>query len=260
METALALAAAQTISVRGDVDANVEHHLKATEAAVAAGARVIVFPELSLTGYEIDLAADLAFEVNDRRLEPLEATARAHDAILVVGAPLRLDGHLHIAALIVGPTGVDVYTKRTLGAFRASDNPGGAIPPPEASVFEPGTHDPLVDAGGTPAAIAVCADVGRPEHAGAAAQRGARIYLASMFVIPSELERDRARLTAYARAHGMVVVFANHGGPSGGLASAGSSAVIAETGVPVVELEPVGPGIAVAVNDPHGWRCEAVPL
>ncbi|WP_376768576.1 nitrilase-related carbon-nitrogen hydrolase, partial [Pseudonocardia pini] len=50
----LAVAAAQPACVARDVAANARGH---AEAVRAAGARVVVFPELSLTGYELDAPA-----------------------------------------------------------------------------------------------------------------------------------------------------------------------------------------------------------
>src|SRR5262245_53260102 len=54
------IAAAQVPSVRGDIDANIAIHAAAMAAAARHGVTVLVFPELSLTGYEPDLAAELA--------------------------------------------------------------------------------------------------------------------------------------------------------------------------------------------------------
>ena len=56
--TALTLAAAQTISIPGDVAANIQRHLAMMRAAAEQGVQLLVFPELSLTGYEPFLAAD----------------------------------------------------------------------------------------------------------------------------------------------------------------------------------------------------------
>ena len=56
----------------------------------------------------------------------------------------------------------------------------------------------------------------------------------------------------------MAIVFANFGGPSGGLPSAGRSAVIGETGASLVELGATGAGIAVAREFDDGWRVEAL--
>jgi hypothetical protein len=55
------IAVAQTCPVRGDVETNLAQHLRLTALAASEGAQVVVFPELSLTGYEIGLAERLAF-------------------------------------------------------------------------------------------------------------------------------------------------------------------------------------------------------
>ena len=71
------IAAAQTVPVRGDVDANMERHVRLVHVAADAHARVLVFPELSLTGYELDLAGSQAFTESDPRLTPLVEAASA---------------------------------------------------------------------------------------------------------------------------------------------------------------------------------------
>jgi predicted amidohydrolase len=50
---------AQTKSVKGDVLKNIENHLKFIELALAFSADLIIFPELSLTGYEPELAGKM---------------------------------------------------------------------------------------------------------------------------------------------------------------------------------------------------------
>jgi predicted amidohydrolase len=180
---------------------------------------------------------------------------------LVVGAPVRVGSKLHLGAFIVSPAGtVDVYTKHYLGAFAAGDNPGGPTPPPEASVFQPGDQNPLVRFAGNTAAVAVCADTGRPSHPQQVAERGARTYLASMFVIPAHLENDATNLRTYAARHSMVVAFANYGGPSGGMPSGGGSAIWSDRGDLLVKLDPIGAGVAVAVEGPAGWRTSTEAL
>ncbi|MEW6320469.1 MAG: carbon-nitrogen hydrolase family protein [Acidobacteriota bacterium] len=255
------IAAAQTVPVRGDVAANTDAHLRLAHLAADEGAAVLVFPELSLTGYEMDLAEPLAFVPGDPRLAPLVAAAAARGLTLVVGAPVRIDDRLHIGALILAPDGtVAVYTKQRLGAFGAGAAVDGTVPPGEATVFAPGRLDPLLRISGHPMAIGICADTGRPAHPQAAADRGATTYLASVFVIPSEFDREAANMAVYAARHRMAVVFANYGGPSGGLASAGRSAIWSETGERLVELDRSGAGIAVAVHTGAGWRARAIML
>lgn len=54
-------ALAQIDSKVGNLSANVDHHLEYIDAAIKAGCELILFPELSLTGYTVrDLAWDLA--------------------------------------------------------------------------------------------------------------------------------------------------------------------------------------------------------
>ena len=60
-------------------------HAAAITSAAGRGVSVLVFPELSLTGYEPDLAAELAIEATDARLAPLAALARRHQIAVIVG-------------------------------------------------------------------------------------------------------------------------------------------------------------------------------
>ena len=254
------IAAAQTISTRGNVDANLEQHARLVHAAAEEQAQVLVFPELSLTGYELDLANDLAFSQSDPRLAPLTELAFVHRMTLIVGAPVRIGSCLHIGAFIVSPDRtVGLYTKHHLGAFSANGGSDG-VPAPEETVFHPGNRNPLIRFGGNTAAVAVCADTSRPSHAQRAADRGARTYLASMFVIPSDLMVETANLSAYAVRHSMAVVFANYGGPSGGLGSGGGSAIWSEKGELLAQLDRIGTGVTVAMECDARWRAKTVML
>ena len=249
------LGVAQTCPVRGDVSANLAEHLRLVRLASEHGARVVSFPELSLTGYELELADGLAFSPDDPRLAPIADAARSHALTVIVGAPVRLEQRLHIAAIIFEPGGArSVYTKQRLGAFGESARRDGDVPPPEASVFQAGALDPLVALDGKTAAVAICADVGLASHAARARERGVSAYLASMFVIPSEFADDASRLGRYASEHSFCVALANYGSRTGGLAAAGRSSIWSESGELLVEMPPSGAGIAVARRTVDGWR------
>jgi len=255
------LAVAQTCPLKGDVQANVDEHLRLVRIAARAGAQIVAFPELSLTGYELELARDVAFLEDDPRLSPLLQAAASSAMILIVGAPVRLGTRLYIGAFILRPDQTaSLYTKHHLGAFSASAACDGSVPPAEATMFHPGDRNPLVHFSGITAAVAVCADIGRPSHAQQAADRGAGVYLASMFVIPSEFAGDAATLQGYATQHAMTVAFANFGSPTGGLAAAGRSAIWSGTGELLTQLPAHGAGVAVATETCAGWRTKAVML
>jgi hypothetical protein len=81
-----------------------------------------------------------------------------------------------------------------------------------------------------------------------------------MFVIPSDLATDTGHLRDYAVRHSMAVVFANFGGPSGGLPSGGRSAIWSESGAPLAQLDAGGIGLAIAVEGAAGWRAKSLML
>jgi predicted amidohydrolase len=86
MMTKLTLALAQINTRLGDVEANLEKHLVYVQEARAAGADLLVFPELSLTGYVLqDLASSVALQPDDN--DPIfRRLLQASQAIdLVVG-------------------------------------------------------------------------------------------------------------------------------------------------------------------------------
>jgi len=253
------LAVAQTVPHAGDVAANTTEHLSLMRLAAEAGAELLVFPELSLTGYELELGPELSFQSADARLAPLTTLVAELNLTVIVGAPVELDAALHIGAFILTPHAEpSVYTKQHLGAFPADINAGGPVPPPEPSIFKPGTRDPLVDVNGKHGSVAICADTGRAAHAQAAADRGSSLYLASMFFTPGEVEQEHARLRSYARRHALCVAAANYGGATGGLPSGGHSAIWSPQGTLISVLPGSGAGVALAFEDESGWRSQVL--
>jgi predicted amidohydrolase len=254
MRCDLSFAVAQFVPLAGDVAGNVERHLELIRLTAPEGAQLLLFPELSLSGYEIARASELAFSRNDARLRPLAQAASRCNMTLIVGAPLREEGKLYLAAFILLPDGgVDLYTKRHLGAFPAAAAIDGTVPPAESTVFSAGIRAPLLRLDEWTAGLAICADVGQPSHAQAAVDQGASLYLASMFVIPSEWEAECARLHARAVQHAIPVAFANFCGSSGGLAAAGRSSIWSEHGELLVQLNADRPAVAVATRTSEEW-------
>ncbi|MEQ4548041.1 nitrilase-related carbon-nitrogen hydrolase, partial [Nocardioides kribbensis] len=91
----LPVAVAQPRVHRGDLAATAREHAL---ALASAGARLVVFPELSLTGYELD-AEPVALD-DPRWAVVVEACARA-GAVALVGASVAVDDRLFIATVRV---------------------------------------------------------------------------------------------------------------------------------------------------------------
>jgi hypothetical protein len=144
---ALKIAVAQPPCVSYDVAANAETHAATIRAA---DARVVVFPEFSLTGYELDAPAIAAA---DSRLTPIvEACAEVGSLALVGAAGQGREGEAHIAMLAVDGTGVTLaYRKMWLGTA-------------ESQRFTPGSKPAVLEVDGWRLGLAICKDTGIPRH------------------------------------------------------------------------------------------------
>ncbi|PRX51269.1 putative amidohydrolase [Prauserella shujinwangii] len=195
----LTVAAAQPPGAGHAVAANAVAH---ADAVRAAAARVVVFPELSLTGYELDAEP---VSPDDPRLAPLVDACRDTGTCALAGAPVSGDGgRPSIGMLAVDGSGAAVvYRKAWLG---------GAEP----ERFAPGPGPAVHEVGGWRLGLAICKDTGVDRHAADTAALGMDVYVAGVV----EAEADTAVLARRARrvatGYGVGVVLASWAGPTGG--------------------------------------------
>lgn len=189
----LSIAVAQPRTVAHDVAGNALAH---AEAVRAAAARVVVFPELSLTGYELDAAP---VEPDDERLAPIVAACAETGTLALVGAPVPGP---HIGVLAVDGDGARVVYGKThlYGA--------------EADHFVPG-EPTVLEVDGVRLGLAVCRDTGLPEHAAATAALGMDGYVAGVVHSEAEAEVHGERARRAAADHGVWVATAAFAGPTG---------------------------------------------
>lgn len=219
----LAVAVAQPPTVSLDVAANARSHAATVEGA---GARVVVFPELSLTGYELDAPT---ITPEDARLGPLVAACAAAGSVALVGAPVQGEaGRVHIAMLAVDGTGARVvYHKLWLGTA-------------EAGRFTPGDKPAALAVDGWRLGLAICKDTGVAQHAADTAALGIHAYVAGV----AEHAHDAAVLTERARRvardHQVWVALASFAGPTGSgyTHTAGRSGIWAPGGALVTQAGP----------------------
>jgi NAD+ synthase (glutamine-hydrolysing) len=134
----IGVALAQIATCPGQLRHNLDLHLEAIAAAQAAGAAIVVFPELSLSGYLLAHGViELAFDLADARLAPLLDASRA--VSLLVGLPLREPhGGISNAALLLEDGAVrGVHRKLYLPTYGMFDEgryfvPGPALVPLES--------------------------------------------------------------------------------------------------------------------------------
>ncbi|WP_333990431.1 carbon-nitrogen hydrolase family protein [Pseudomonas sp. S3(2024)] len=244
------VAAAQSLSIAGDLAANLARHLRFMAVAAEQGVELLVFPELSLTGYEGQMAADLAIDPQDAVLQPLRDCARELGLTAVVGMPIRDrdSSKILIGALTLGGDGsLEVYSKQHLHSG-------------EELFYAPGAGGSSLSIGGDTVALAVCADFSNASHAAAAADLGADLYAAGVLIGEKGYGVDSALLQGYAQNHSMAVLMANHAGLTGGWQSAGRSAFWSESGTLVVAARGPGEVLVIVRRDAGAWQGRVVPV
>jgi predicted amidohydrolase len=206
----LSLAVVQPECVPGDAGANGVIHAR---AVVGARARLVVFPELSLTGYELDAAL---VEPGDAALDPIVAACAATGSTALVGAPVPgPGGRAYIAMLEVSPAGVAVlYRKQWIGGD-------------EAVRFSPGDEPTVFEVDGWRLGVGICRDTGIGEHVERMAELDIDAYVAGLVHRSDERAEQQRRAVWIAGRCRAYVAFASFAGPTGGeyQHTAGSSAI-----------------------------------
>lgn len=235
------VAAAQSGSRAGEIDWNISHHMDFIQQAAELQVDVLVFPELSLSGYELALSPALAMEINDPRLIPFSIAASQYQMSVTIGLPL-LDGEqIRLCALTFLPDGARlVYGKRHL--FGA-----------EKQFFQPGDSVALFGQPQRYVALAVCADLSVEGFAQDAARRGACLYANSVLVSVGGYENDCQYLARWSGKYNMAVLMANHALPTGGYQSAGKSAFWDPHGRQVVQGG-TGEQLVIARQMGNDWQ------
>jgi len=205
------IAAAQLSPSAGDFERNLQKHRVLIDQAVAGGADLVLFPELSLTGYEPTLAKDLTLDLHARALDVLQELSDSHQLTICAGAPTSGHGGVRISMFVFQPGCPRIiYSKQQLH----SD---------ELPFFVPGTEQVLLRHGQQVLAPAICYESLRPEHAQRVAQAGAHVYLASVAKSVSGLEKAAGHYPHIARLHGLVLIMANSVGPCDNFVAAGQT-------------------------------------
>ncbi|MFE0701281.1 carbon-nitrogen hydrolase family protein [Streptomyces sp. NPDC058872] len=232
------VAAAQFAPVAGDVDANARTVAGLVREAGNAGARVVVFAELCLTGYEPSLirdSPDLLLTEDDPRLDPVREACRAVGAAAVVNGPVRTaGGRPGITTLVIGPEGTLLtrYDKQHLYGI-------------EAEVFASGSTDGRFVLDGVRFATATCYDNRFPGLAERAAADGCTAYLASS-VLGADNDSFEEVYPVRARDFGLYVVLGNVLGPNEDGTAGGRAGTWGPDGGLLSDAGPELPGFALA--------------
>ena len=113
---------------------------------------------------------------------------------------------------------------------------------------------------GLTVALSVCADFTHAEHPSRAAAQGAQVYATSVLIGETGHPHDSTLLQGYAKHLQMAVLMSNHGGSTGGWASAGKSAFWDEQGQCVATTSGTGNRLLIITKKTQGWKGVEEPL
>lgn len=238
----------------GGVPATREDSLRSLENAASraalAGARLLVTPELSLTGYALGEAVDsLAEPADGPAAQEVAKIAKRHDLAVLYGYPERAhtpgaggasQTTVYNAAQVIGPDGVRLANYRKTHLYG----------PFEQGAFQPG-HQAVVQAelDGLRLGLLICYDVEFPEAVRAHALAGTELLL-----VPTALMRPyefvaTTLIPTRAWESQLYLAYTNRHGPEGEFTFAGLSALAAPDGT-VRARAGVGEDLVVTDVDP----------
>ena len=224
------LTVAQTHPHKGDILKNIKQHKRLIDIALSYNADTIIFPELSLTGYEPELAKTLAMFADDSQLDCFQDISKNKNITIGVGIPLNTEGGVNISMVIFKPyKSRQVYSKKYLHASEMPFFVGGQN---ETTFIE-----------GTKTALAICYELSVPQHAEDAFKNGAEYYIAS--VVEDTIDKAIGKLSATAAKYKMTVLLANAVGQTGAYLCDGKSSVWNNEGKLLGQLDTTHEGVLV---------------
>jgi len=223
----------QTNPQKGDIEKNIVQHIKLLNIAIHRNADLMIFPELSLTGYEPELAEDLATTSDDKRLDVFQEICDLNKIVIGVGLPTKENDNLFISMIIFQPKRERVtYSKQYLY-------------PTQVCHFTPGQKQIYLNIGDSIIAPAICYDLSNPEHSKKAYEDNDNIYIASVLSDVDDIDSDIKKLSAIACKYEMIVFMANFIGQSGGFECAGKTSIWNKEGNIVGQLNDKNEGLLV---------------
>jgi predicted amidohydrolase len=190
-----------------------------------------MFPELSITGYEPELAKELAMHQADTRLDIFQQISDSKNVTIGLGIPTKNSQDVSIGMVFFQPHKVrETYSKKYLHAD-------------EVGFFIPGENLETLTINNCTIAPAICYELSIPGHSENAYNKSAEIYMASVAKTEAGVEKAAISLSDIAKKYGMTVFMSNSVGPSDNFIGAGKSSIWNNQGELLGQLDSENEGI-----------------
>ncbi|HEV8151353.1 MAG TPA: NAD+ synthase [Solirubrobacteraceae bacterium] len=195
------IALAQINATVGDIGGNEEKIVARIAEARRAGAALVLFPELAVTGYPPEDLLLKEHFLADARASVDRIAGQAGDIVAVVGFPERAEDAYNAAAVLAGGKVQAIYRKVNLPNYGVFD---------EVRYFQRGPGGAMIEVDGVQVGLTICEDIWQPgPPLSDEALAGARLILnisASPYVAGKGLVRERM-LAQRARDNLVAVAF-----------------------------------------------------
>ena len=236
---------AQINTVVGDIVGNTDRVLSVSRAQQVEGAQIVVFPELTLTGYppeDLLLRDDLRLRT-DKALQTL-CSALPEELVVIVGYPRFRHGALYnTAGVITKGEVVAEYDKQCLPNYQVFD---------EKRYFSAGTEPCVISVSGIQFGLTICEDIWHDGPAAKARAAGAQVLInlnASPFHRGKQAERIE-RVREAALSHSIPILYINQVGGQDELVFDGGSFAVDASGAVCVSAKMFEEAFAEVLLDP----------
>lgn len=252
----LSITLAQLNQSVGDIAGNARAMLAARERARAAGADLVVFPEMQLVGYPAeDLVLKPAFVAGAAaELDAMAGATADGGTAMLVGSIFMHDGALHNGvALLDGGRVAAIRLKHELPNYGTFD---------EVRLFRPGPLPEPIAFRGVMIGLPICEDVWHPDVCRHLAERGAQLLIC-INGSPYEIDKDTLRIEGVARRRaadtGLPLAYLNRVGGQDELVFDGASFVVNGDGSVPVQLRDWQEQEVITrwTRTASGWHCDA---
>lgn len=224
---------AQTHSQKGKVHQNIQNHLQIIEQAIRLNADLIIFPELSVTNYEPDLAQELATDINDHIFHPFQILSDKNKITIGIGMPIKTSDGIHISMLIFQANKEKhIYSKQML-----HDD--------ELPYFISGNKPFFIEIESKKMAIGICYETLQREHFINANLNGADIYIASVAKPKGGIDKAYSYFPKIAKEFNTPILMSNSVGYCDNFLSVGQSAIWNKNGKLLKQLNKENQGILI---------------
>jgi NAD+ synthase (glutamine-hydrolysing) len=221
----LRVALAQINPTVGDLKGNVSKIIEYIKKSMKAGAQIVAFPELAITGYPPeDLILKNKF-IGDNLDALKKIQMNVGNITAIVGYVDKKDNIYNAAALLYDKRLIDTYHKIILPNYGVFD---------EYRYFRPGTRFPVYEIGNSCIAVNICEDIWYPDGPTLYQAQGGAEFIVNINASPYSIGKYKLRekmLTARASGNAAIIAYLNTVGGQDELVFDGHSLIVNQDGL-----------------------------